>query len=53
LLVYSVPTPDPSFVLVESAIVGPELVPHTTPFAVIILPPSEVIVPPDCPDVLV
>ena len=41
------PLPVPSIVLVDKDIVGNELVDHTTPLAITVAPPSEVIFPPD------
>ena len=41
------PVPEPSLVFVLKEIVGFVLVDHTTPLAVTVAPPSELIFPPD------
>jgi hypothetical protein len=47
------PVPVPSDVLVVKAIVGLVVVDQTTPLAVIVAPPSEVILPPDVAELVV
>jgi hypothetical protein len=47
------PVPVPSEVLVDRAIVGLVFVDQTTPLAVIVAPPSAVILPPEVAEVVV
>ena len=47
------PVPIPSEVLVDRAMVGLVLVDQTTPLAVMVAPPSEVILPPEVAEVVV